>query len=112
MKVLFAGGNGYYPQFSGGVQSSTHHLVEQLRNQGHEASVLAALFGQGMFGLKARAKMKIMGQRAAVDSFPGLSRGQGLVSLGGCGLRGQKAQARRGCRTMPQIGSDRESPAS
>ena len=34
MKVLFAGGSGYTPQFSGGVQSSTHHLVEQLREHG------------------------------------------------------------------------------
>ncbi|RVC45514.1 glycosyl transferase family 1, partial [Mesorhizobium sp. M4B.F.Ca.ET.088.02.2.1] len=64
MKVLFAGGNGYTPQFSGGVQSSTHHLVEQLRENGHEASVLAALFGDGMFGFKARAKMKLLRQRA------------------------------------------------
>ncbi|AZO72124.1 MAG: glycosyltransferase [Mesorhizobium sp.] len=71
MKVLFAGGTGYTPQFSGGVQSSTHHLVEQLIEHGHEASVLAALFGQGMFGYKARAKMKLLGQPAVIDSFPG-----------------------------------------
>ncbi|RWO10271.1 MAG: glycosyltransferase [Mesorhizobium sp.] len=71
MKVLFAGGNGYTPQFSGGVQSSTHHLAEQLREHGHEASVLAALFGQGVFGYKARAKMKLLRQRAVIDSFPG-----------------------------------------
>ncbi|UVK39160.1 glycosyltransferase [Mesorhizobium sp. AR10] len=71
MKVLFAGGNGYTPEFSGGVQSSTHHLVEQLRENGHEASVLAALFGEGMFGFKARAKMKLLRQRAVIDNFPG-----------------------------------------
>ncbi|RCS22207.1 glycosyltransferase [Phyllobacterium salinisoli] len=71
MKVLFAGGNGYYPEFNGGVQSSTHHLVTQLRAQGHEASVLAALFGDGVFGFKARAKMKLLRQRAAIDNFPG-----------------------------------------
>ncbi|KQU73748.1 glycosyl transferase family 1 [Aminobacter sp. DSM 101952] len=71
MKVLFAGGNGYTPEFSGGVQSSTHHLVEQLRAHGHEASVLAALFGDGMFGFKARAKMKLTRQRAVIDTFPG-----------------------------------------
>lgn len=71
MKVLFAGGNGYTPQFSGGVQSSTHHLAEQLLEHGHEASVLAALFGQGVFGLRARAKMKLMRQRAVIDSYPG-----------------------------------------
>ena len=50
MKVLFAGGNGYLPQFHGGVQSSTHHLVQQLRRAGHEAAVLAALFGDGIGG--------------------------------------------------------------
>ncbi|MDX8477183.1 glycosyltransferase [Mesorhizobium sp. VK24D] len=71
MKVLFAGGTGYTPQFSGGVQSSTHHLVEQLREHGHEASVLAALFGDGIFGFKARAKMKLLRQRAVIDTFPG-----------------------------------------
>lgn len=71
MKVLFAGGNGYYPQFHGGVQSSTHHLVEQLNARGHEASVLASLFGEGTFGFKARVKMKLLRQRAAVDRYPG-----------------------------------------
>lgn len=71
MKILFAGGNGYTPQFSGGVQSSTHHLAEQLLEHGHEASVLAALFGQGVFGLRARAKMKLLRQRAVIDSYPG-----------------------------------------
>ncbi|TIN27436.1 MAG: glycosyltransferase [Mesorhizobium sp.] len=71
MRVLFAGGSGYTPQFSGGVQSSTHHLVEQLRENGHEASVLAALFGDGIFGFRARAKMKLLRQRAVIDTFPG-----------------------------------------
>jgi len=71
MNVLFAGGNGYYPEFSGGVQSSTHHLIEQLRSMGHQPAVLAALFGDGFFGFKARAKMKLLGQRAAMDTFPG-----------------------------------------
>lgn len=71
MKVLFAGGNGYYPEFHGGVQSSTHHLVTQLRNDGHDATVLAALFGDGIFGMKARVKMKLRREPAAIDHFPG-----------------------------------------
>lgn len=71
MKVLFAGGNGYYPEFSGGVQSSTHHLVQQLRDRGHEAGVLAALFGDGFFGFKARLRLKLSGERGVLDSFPG-----------------------------------------
>src|SRR6476620_6560777 len=71
MKVLFASGNGYPPEFGGGVQSSTHHLVQQLIEHGHEASVLAALFGDGMFGFRARAKMKLLRQRGAIDSHLG-----------------------------------------
>jgi glycosyltransferase involved in cell wall biosynthesis len=71
MKVLFAGGNGYYPEFHGGVQSSTHHLVERLRAEGHEAAVLAALFGDGAFGFRARLKLKLHGRGAVVDRYPG-----------------------------------------
>ncbi|MGR3197966.1 MAG: hypothetical protein ACU0DM_04415 [Paracoccus sp. (in: a-proteobacteria)] len=48
VNVLFAGGNGYTPEFSGGVQSSTHHLARQLQAAGHQQSVLAALVG-GVF---------------------------------------------------------------
>jgi glycosyltransferase involved in cell wall biosynthesis len=71
MRVLFAGGNGYYPEFHGGVQSSTHHLVEQLRGKGHAAAVLAALFGDGIFGLVARIKLKVLRQGAVIDQYPG-----------------------------------------
>ena len=71
MKVLFASGNGYPPEFTGGVQSNTHGLVEKLIEHQHEAFVLASLFGDGMFGFKARAKMKLLRQPAVIDSFPG-----------------------------------------
>lgn len=71
MKILFAAGNGYYPEFSGGVQSSTHHLAKQLMASGHQPSILASLFGDGFFGFKTRAKMKLLRQPAAVDNFPG-----------------------------------------
>src|SRR3954462_7458261 len=71
MNVLFAIGNGYLPQFHGGVQLSTHHLIAQLAAGGHSASVLASLFGDGLFGLRARVKMKLLGQPAVVDRFPG-----------------------------------------
>jgi len=71
MKVLFASGNGYIPEFTGGVQSNTHNLVGQLNRHGHQASVLASLFGDGMFGFKARAKMKLLRQPAVIDTYPG-----------------------------------------
>ncbi|RAI03838.1 glycosyl transferase family 1 [Acuticoccus sediminis] len=59
MNILFAGGNGYLPEMSGGVQSSTDHLVRQCAAAGHDVSVLAALFGQSTFGFMQRLKLKL-----------------------------------------------------
>ena len=67
MKILFAGGNGYLPEFNGGVQSSTDHLVRQCLAKGHEAAVLSALFGDGLFGLRARLKLKLSRGPVATD---------------------------------------------
>ncbi|MGC4025515.1 MAG: glycosyltransferase [Mesorhizobium sp.] len=71
MKVLFARGSGYLPESVGGVESSTHHLAQQLIERGHDVSVLAALFGDGIFGFKARVKMKLLRQPAVIDTFLG-----------------------------------------
>ncbi|CAN5361716.1 glycosyltransferase [soil metagenome] len=71
MRILFASGTGYLPEFSGGVQSSTDHLIRQSLAQGHQAAVLAALFGDGMFGLKARAKLRLSGKPAVTDRILG-----------------------------------------
>lgn len=67
MRILFASGNGYLPEFSGGVQSSTDHLVRECRAAGHEAAVLASLFGDGLFGIGARLKMKLTRSPVATD---------------------------------------------
>ncbi|UUL82411.1 glycosyltransferase [Sphingomonas qomolangmaensis] len=67
MKILFAGGNGYLPEFNGGVQSSTDHLVRQCIARGHETAVLAALFGDGLRGFKARLKLKLGRAPVAID---------------------------------------------
>ncbi|WP_108658706.1 glycosyltransferase [Acuticoccus kandeliae] len=67
MRILFAGGNGYLPEFNGGVQSSTDHLVRQTMAAGHEAAVLAALFGDSLFGFKARVKLKVGRAPVATD---------------------------------------------
>jgi glycosyltransferase involved in cell wall biosynthesis len=67
LKVLFAGGNGYPPQASGGVQSSTHFLATALQARGHQAEVLAPLYGEGWFGLQARLRLKLTGQGFATD---------------------------------------------
>ncbi len=60
-RVIFAGGNGYPPEASGGVQSSTHDLACRLQAKGHSPSVLAPLYGDGWFGLAARARLKLNG---------------------------------------------------
>lgn len=71
MHILFAGGAGYLPEFSGGVQSSTDHLVRQSIQRGHKASVLAALFGSSPFGLLTRARLKLSPNPGVVDRSVG-----------------------------------------
>ncbi|MEO1790106.1 MAG: glycosyl transferase family 1, partial [Pseudomonadota bacterium] len=39
MNVVFAGGNGYPPEDSGGVQSSTHDLATRLLTRGDRPAV-------------------------------------------------------------------------
>jgi glycosyltransferase involved in cell wall biosynthesis len=58
VRVAFAGGNGYPPEAQGGVQSSTHDLATRLVDAGGRAFVLAPLYGDGLFGLAARARLK------------------------------------------------------
>lgn len=71
MNVLFGSGKGYPPEFSGGVQSSTHHLALQLKAIGHKPSVLAALFGDGTFGIKSRIKLKLLRRPGVIDRLFG-----------------------------------------
>ncbi len=71
MRVVFAGGNGYPPEASGGVQSSTHDLACRLLARGHNPSVLAPLYGSGWFGLTARARLKINGSGLVRDMHSG-----------------------------------------
>jgi glycosyltransferase involved in cell wall biosynthesis len=71
LKVVFAGGNGYPPQASGGVQSSTHYLASALLARGHQPAVLAPLYGDGLFGLQARLLMKLTGAGFVTDRKSG-----------------------------------------
>ncbi len=71
MNILFAGGNGYLPEMTGGVQSSTDHLVRQCAAAGHNVSVLAALFGQSTFGLRQRLKLKLSPSPIVTDTALG-----------------------------------------
>jgi glycosyltransferase involved in cell wall biosynthesis len=67
LTVVFAGGNGYLPQASGGVQSSTHFLASTLLARGHLPAVLAPLYGHGLFGLQARLRLKLTGLGHVTD---------------------------------------------
>jgi glycosyltransferase involved in cell wall biosynthesis len=67
LNILFAGGNGYPPQATGGVQSSTHQLAQALLARGHRPAVLAPLYGEGWFGLQARLRLKLSRQGFVTD---------------------------------------------
>lgn len=71
LDIIFAGGNGYPPQAAGGVQSSTHHLARGLLASGHRPRVLAPLYGEGWFGLQARARLKLSAQGFVTDRTQG-----------------------------------------
>jgi glycosyltransferase involved in cell wall biosynthesis len=71
LNVVFAGGNGYPPQASGGVQSSTHHLASALSRLGHQPAVLTSLYGGGWFGIKARVQLKLSGKGFVTDAAMG-----------------------------------------
>lgn len=71
LRVAFAGGNGYPPEAHGGVQSSTHDLATRLVAAGGRPSILAPLYGDGLFGLTARAKLKLGRSRIVRDDGMG-----------------------------------------
>ena len=67
MKFLFASELPHLPQKFGGVQSSTHELVQELRQHGHQAVVAAGLFSSDRIGLRTRALAKIIPKRKVRD---------------------------------------------
>ncbi len=71
LDIIFAGGNGYPPQATGGVQSSTHHLARSLLVSGHRPRVLAPLYGEGWFGLQARTRLKLSARGFVTDQTQG-----------------------------------------
>lgn len=71
LRVVFAGGNGYPPEDRGGVQSSTHDLATRLVAVGAKPAVLAPLYGDGVFGLAARTRLKLGRARTVRDDAMG-----------------------------------------
>ncbi len=67
MRILFATAHKYLPEIRGGMEVNTHHLAVALGKLGHSIGVLAGLKGRGFTGLRARARMKLLGDPCPVD---------------------------------------------
>lgn len=71
MRILFAGGNGWLPEASGGTQNSTDHLIRQSIAQGHDCAVYCGFSGRGMFGLHMKVQRKMTGRPFSIDRTQG-----------------------------------------
>ncbi|MEL7213958.1 MAG: glycosyltransferase [Pseudomonadota bacterium] len=71
MRILFAGGNGWLPEASGGTQNSTDHLIRESRAQGHECAVYCGFSGRGLFGFRMKVQRKITGRPFSIDHSQG-----------------------------------------
>ena len=71
LRILFAGGNGWLPEATGGTQNSTEHLIRQAGVAGHDCAVLCGLVGRGAFGLRLRAQRKVLGRPFSTDRILG-----------------------------------------
>ncbi|WP_298434747.1 glycosyltransferase [uncultured Jannaschia sp.] len=71
MRILFAGGNGWLPEASGGTQNSTDHLIRQSLAEGHDCAVYCGTSGRGFFGWRMRAQRKLTGRAFSVDRVLG-----------------------------------------
>ncbi|WP_300067561.1 glycosyltransferase [uncultured Ruegeria sp.] len=71
MRILFAGGNGWLPEASGGTQNSTDHLIRESIAQGHECAVYCGFSGRGFFGFRMKAQRKITGRPFSIDHSQG-----------------------------------------
>lgn len=71
MRILFTIGNAYLPQRSGGAQSSTKQLVDELGAQGHVVAVMCRLAGGGWTEVSSRIKRRVGRTRFSRDTLPG-----------------------------------------
>ena len=58
---------GIHPEAQGGVQSSTHDFCMRLLEAGATPAVLAPLYGDGLFGMAARARLKLGHAKSVYD---------------------------------------------
>jgi glycosyltransferase involved in cell wall biosynthesis len=71
MRILIVLDNPYIPQYSGGVEASTHELALELKARGHSVAVLCKLVNEGLTGLLVRARRRLSGKTYAGDRMLG-----------------------------------------
>ena len=71
MRILFAGGNSWLPEASGGTQHSTDHLIRKSVAEGHDCAVYCGFSGHGTFGLRMKIQKKLTGRYFSVDNSLG-----------------------------------------
>lgn len=69
MNILFLTTHAYFPQRSGGSESSTHNLCRLLQKKGHKVAVISSLDKFDWVWLKNRIKSKILKQAAPKDKL-------------------------------------------
>ncbi|MFQ6547509.1 glycosyltransferase [Aestuariibius sp. 2305UL40-4] len=71
MRILFAGGNGWLPEASGGTQNSTDHLIRESLSRGHDCAVYCGFSGRGVFGFRMKVQRKLTGRPFSIDRSQG-----------------------------------------
>lgn len=72
MKILIVSGHPHIPQFSGGVESTTHDMALELQRRGHQVSLLCAMTTEGgLKGLFVRIQKKLSRQEFFADRYLG-----------------------------------------
>lgn len=71
MRILFAGGNGWLPEATGGTQHSTDHLIRKSLEEGHDCAVYCGFSGRGFFGFRMKVQRKLLQRPFSTDRSQG-----------------------------------------
>ena len=71
MNILFLTSHAYFPQRTGGSESSTHNLCQLLKEKGHKTAVISSLNHNDLIWLSNRLRSKLFSQLAPKDKFGG-----------------------------------------
>lgn len=67
MRTLFVTNHKHLPELRGGMEVNTHELATGLLRRGASPGVLCGLAGVGYIGMRARARMKLLGEPCPRD---------------------------------------------